>query len=125
MTRYNLAKTAYGAPNSSVRSPRSTEYDLFSRVTRMLKASIETKDSDFSKLVSALHDNRRMWTMIAGSVSEKENQLPQDLRAKLFYLAEFTNEYTSQVLQSGASATPLLDINAAVMSGLQGRTQSV
>ena len=69
--------------------------------------------------MSTLHENRRLWVLFAGDVASKDNLLPDTLRAQLFYLAEFTLQHTSKVLDGTASVDVLIEINTAVMRGLR------
>ncbi len=112
------AKTAYGASDAPIRTDRSTEYALFTRVTRNIHAAARKGRAGFQELINALHENRIMWTTLAADVAGSENQLPADLRAQLFYLAEFTEAHTRKVLRREAGVSPLLEVNMAVMRGL-------
>lgn len=85
----------------------------------MLRAAEQEPSQNFVKLTNALHENSRLWTMIAGSVAENDNKLSSELRARLFYLAEFTKIHTSKILRKEASALPLIEINSSIMAGLQ------
>ena len=58
---------------------------------------------------------------MAIDVADNENALPQELRAQLFYLAEFTEHHSRRVLRREADVTALIDINTAVLRGLNGR----
>jgi flagellar protein FlaF len=40
------------------------------------------------------------------------------------YLAEFTDTHSRSVLKGDADVGPLIDVNTAIMSGLQARRQS-
>ena len=73
----------------------------------------------FNGLATAIHDNRRLWTLLAGDVADEGNTLPQGLRAQIFYLAEFTLHHSPKVLDGSASADVLVEINTAVMRGLR------
>lgn len=115
-----LAKTAYAGAAVPIRTGRGTEYELFAQITRRLNAAVTRPEGDFNALVSALHDNRTLWTTLAADVAEAENGLPQALRARLYYLSEFTRHHTRRVLAGDASAGVLVDINMAVMRGLRG-----
>lgn len=119
MTAYTAAKAAYSTPNFATRSPRSTEYELIGRVTQTLRRAIESKDQNYPAYVAALHDNRRLWVALATNVADTANELPGDLRARLFYLSEFTLQHTRAVLVGEGSAEVLVEINGAVMEGLQ------
>ena len=68
-----------------------------------------------------LSENRRLWTILAVDVANSENRLPKELKANIFYLAEFTEAQSKKILKGDADIRPLVDINAAVMKGL--RTQ--
>lgn len=124
MNAIQLARTAYAAPDVPVRSGRSAEYDLFARVTRSLREAMRGSTPGVAPLARALHDNQRLWTALAADVADARNGLPRDLRARLFYLAEFTRVHSARVLRGEASADVLVDINTAVMRGLAQREGS-
>jgi flagellar protein FlaF len=116
-----MAKTAYAAPGAPSRTDRATEYDLFARITRRLRDAIgQGAEAKFAR-IRALHDNLRLWTTLAADVAGEGNGLPRDLRARLFYLAEFTRVHTAKVLEGEAETGVLVDINTAVMRGLAAR----
>lgn len=118
MNAYSMARSAYSGAAIPTRTDRGTEYELFARVTRRLNAAAQG-DGDFNALIHALHDNRTLWTALAADVSVETNKLPRELRARIFYLAEFTSHHTRRVLAGEAGAEVLVDINTAVMRGLR------
>lgn len=109
------ALQAYGAA-AQLRDPRQAERQVLAHVTARLAAAAAS--GDFARLAAALSENRRLWTRLAADVAGAGNGLPQELRARLFWLAEFTRAHSSRVLKGEAEAGPLLEINAAVMRGL-------
>ncbi len=113
-----LAQNAYGSSARAVKTAQSAEYDAFSRITSALKAA-----ATFPEKVQALTQNRSLWTLLASDVAGKGNGLPQQLRAQIFYLADFTNQHTSKVLRGDAESDVLIEINTSIMAGLrqQGR----
>ncbi len=119
MNALNMAQTAYAASQTPVRTPRGTEYEAFARITHRLTTAVARGRAAFGSLAHAIHDNRQLWIMLAADVAEDENGLPQDLRARIFYLAEFTAHYSRKVLADGADASVLVDINTAIMRGLR------
>lgn len=121
MNAHSLAQRAYSATTGSTRSERSTEYELIAQVTHRLKCAAQKGKRGFPQLVEALHDNRKIWTALAVDVSSPDNDLPQELRARIFYLAEFMQHHTRQVLKREAKVGPILEINVAVLRGLSGR----
>ncbi len=120
MTSLSLAFDAYSRPDTPTRPARSVEYDLFARVTRRLTLAFRARAVDFPALAAALHDNDRLWRTLALDVADPGNELPAGLRAQLFYLHEFTVLQTRRILEDGASAEVLIDINTAIMRGLRG-----
>jgi flagellar protein FlaF len=115
-----LAQRAYAQTAAPTRTPRSAEYEVIARMTHRLKsASLEATTGVTPALAAALHDNRRMWITLAADVAGEGNGLPAELRARLFYLADFSRLHTSKVLAGKASVIPLLEINTAVLRGLR------
>jgi len=114
------AQTAYGAQTGATRTPRAVEYDTFARITHRLKSAAESRQSP-TALAGAIHDNRRLWTILAVDVANDANPLPRALRAQIISLAEFTRQHSSKVLRDGADVAPLIEINTAMMRGLSDR----
>ena len=124
MNALQMAKTAYASNQAHIRTPRSTEYDAFARVTHDLKQAASRDGGDFSALARALHTNRQLWTMLAADVAEPGNALPSELRAQIFYLSEFTAGHSRKVLRGEESAEVLVEINTAVMRGLRQKADA-
>ena len=112
------ARHAYS--ESATRSPRATEFVLLSDISRRLRRAVANADTDHPELAAAIHANRRVWTALAADVADPCNALSPELRARVFYLARFCDAHSRKVLRDEADATVLLDINAAVLSGLAG-----
>lgn len=119
MNALQMAKTAYASNQAPIRTPRGIEYEAFARITHRMKSASDRGKPGFPDLARALHQNRQLWTMLAADVAETDNGLPQDLRARIFYLAEFTADHSRKVLRGSEPVDPLLDINMAVMRGLR------
>lgn len=119
MNALNSAKTAYAAPGHPIRTARGTEYEIFARITQRLRAAQAAEPSGFAQMAGALHDNRKLWTTLAADVAGRGNGLPEALRARIFYLAEFTRHHSRKVLAREASADTLIEINTAIMRGLR------
>jgi len=114
-----FAKRAYTENAASTGTARSIEYEVMARVTHRMKSAAEAGPQAFPKLVEALSDNQRLWTVLALDVADEENGLPKDLRARIFYLAEFVRVHTGKVLSKQARLGPLLEINTAILRGLR------
>ncbi len=120
MNSFATARAAYARPAGPARSLRSIEYDLFARTTQRLGDAWAGRATDFAALVGALDDNLRLWLTLATDVAHPDNGLPGDLRARLFYLYEFTATHTRRIQGGAAEIDALIDINTAVMRGLRG-----
>ncbi len=121
MNALNMAKTAYATAQSPIRTPRSTEYEAFARITHRLKEASKKGRAGFASLAEAIHNNRRLWTLLAGDVADSENGLPRELRAQIFYLAEFTNHHSTLVLNGEGDVDVLVEINTSIMRGLRSQ----
>ncbi|MEM6481210.1 MAG: flagellar biosynthesis regulator FlaF [Pseudomonadota bacterium] len=119
MNASQRAQNAYRHHAQAAKTTRDTEYDAFARVTSSMKIAATKGREGYNELVEALHDNRRLWTILAADVASKANSLPSELRARIFYLSEFTQKHSTLVLRKEASVRPLLEINVAVMRGLR------
>lgn len=115
MSPFARAQAGY-AMAPTVRTERSVEYEAFARVTSRLRGA---RDADFPELAAAVHDNTRLWIVLAADVATPGNALPEVLRAQLFSLGEFAQSHGRQVLKGGANVDALIDINTAVMRGLE------
>jgi flagellar biosynthesis activator protein FlaF len=117
-----MAKSAYAGPGAPTRTPRSLEYDLFARITHRLKQAQSGLPESFADLARALHENLTLWTVLAADVADPDNMLPAALRARLYYLSEFTRSQTRKVLGGGPArmVDVLVEVNISVMRGLRG-----
>lgn len=120
MNAIQRAQTAYGHHARATNTPRDTEYDAFARVTRRLAAAAKTPDNT-PELAAAIYENRRLWMILASDVALQSNPLPGDLKARVLYLAEFAEVHGRKILAGTATALPLIEINTAIMQGLQNR----
>ncbi len=121
MNALDSARMAYTSAAAPIRNERGVEYDAFARVTHRLKST--NPRQNYPAFVQALHENRQLWTLLAIDVADAANKLPQELRAQIFYLAEFTTYQTTKVLSSGAGTDALIEINTAIMRGLRQQEQ--
>ncbi|MBZ0122522.1 MAG: flagellar biosynthesis regulator FlaF [Roseovarius sp.] len=120
MNATSQAQAAYRTAANPIRTPRGAEYDAFARITGRLRTA-SRPPAGFGDLAAAIHDNRRLWAILAADAAGEGNLLPPELRARILYLAEFTRLHSGRVLRAGAPAEPLIGINTAVMRGLAGR----
>ncbi|WP_317056378.1 flagellar biosynthesis regulator FlaF [Roseovarius rhodophyticola] len=118
------AQNAYRDQTQSVKTHKETEFDAFARITSRLKQASSLGRKGFKELAAALHDNRRLWTLLASDVASTSNGLSPELRARIFYLSEFTRQHSTQVLKQTGTVEPLIEINTAIMRGLRSGGQT-
>lgn len=117
MNAFAQAQRAYAPTEAPTKTARSAEYDVIGRISSRIKRAIQ-KD-DFPALVAALHENNQLWMALAIDVANPNNLLPDELRARIVYLAEFTRQHSQKVMRKNESAIPLLEINSAILKGLK------
>ncbi len=120
MTYTQSARTAYARPEAPARTLRTIEYDLIARTTQRMTTAWSRRTVDFPVFAATLNENLTLWSTLAADVASAENGLPQQLRAQLFYLYQFTAEHSRAILEGRGSIEVLVDINTAVMRGLRG-----
>ncbi|MGR3722171.1 flagellar biosynthesis regulator FlaF [Abyssibius alkaniclasticus] len=118
-----MAKSLYARPAGATGTERSIEYKAFARATAKLAAHSGGKAGAFSELAEALCENQRLWIVLAGDVASAHNGLPATLRARIFFLCEFTQAHSRKVLEGKATPDVLVEVNTAVMRGLRADGQ--
>lgn len=115
------AREGYTNVLQPTRTTKDIEFEALARITRNLQSAAKKAKSGFPELAAALHKNRKLWDIFAIEVANPNNPLDKELRARIFYLSEFTRTHTSAVLQRKASVAPLIEINTAIMRGLRNK----
>lgn len=118
MTAYS--NLAYARPAAPIRTPRAAEYEVIARITQRLAVACQRRKLDYPGLIAALAENELLWSTLAADVASSGNGLPQALRARLFYLYQFTAEHSRKVRAGNGSPEVLVEINTAVLRGLRG-----
>lgn len=101
-----------------MRSIKDAEIDVILKITRDLKHKNQNRVEDFPAFTAALRQNCRLWVALAADVANSQNALSADVRAKIFYLCEFTQVQTRRVLSEGLTAEALIEINVSILRGL-------
>ncbi|MFZ1470042.1 MAG: flagellar biosynthesis regulator FlaF [Paracoccaceae bacterium] len=118
MTSYS--NLAYAHPSAPTRTPRAAEYEVIARITQRLSTASARRNENHPAFVEALALNEQLWSTLAVDVAGEGNGLPQALRARLFYLYQFTAEHSRKVRSGDANPEVLIEINTAVLRGLRG-----
>jgi|TARA_R100000455_G_C6246888_1_gene104397 flagellar protein FlaF len=111
---------AYQTAATRSEDPRATEYRLFAQVTRALMSAKQAQaDGDIRVMAESLDWNRRVWSAMALDCSDRENKLPEALRAGIISLSLFVSKHSSAVMRGAADIDTLIDINRTIMQGLE------
>jgi flagellar biosynthesis regulator FlaF len=111
------ALSAYGAVIRTTEDPRAIEYRLLARASATLEAGQSAPAP--AALPAAVHENRMVWTAFAADLAEDGNGCEETLRARLLSLARWVFAESDRVLRERKSPQALIDVNRAVMLGLQ------
>ena len=122
MTASALARHAYNQTTKTTASARSIERQLLARLTTAMVVAEKNRKTDHPGYIHALSKNLEFWTVVAGDVASENNKLPQELRANLFYLFEFTRAHSRKIINGddALDTEPLIEINQNIIRGLQG-----
>ncbi len=113
-----MSLQAYQTAQTVTESPRQTEYRLFAMVTSALR---ETAGEPGKEMFDAVDWNRRLWLTLQADLSNDENQLPDDLKARLISLALWVDRHSAGVLRGQFNVDALINVNRAIMDGLAGK----
>lgn len=117
-----MSLNAYRRAQEIGASPRGTEYRLMSQITAEM---IAARDAGLAgvKLMPALHRNRRAWSTFSTVCSAPDNQLPEDLRARIISLAIFVDRHTTEVVCGREAVDDLIHLNRAIIDGLSAENR--
>ncbi|MBC9179856.1 flagellar biosynthesis regulator FlaF [Pseudoroseomonas ludipueritiae] len=112
------AMTAYGAVIRETENPRAIEYRVLARAAAMLELAA-LPSAGPADLPAAVHENRMVWTAFAADLAGDGNSCEDMLRVRLLSLARWVFAESDRVLRERKSPQALIDVNRAVMLGLQ------
>ena len=114
---------AYKQAATRTESPREMEYRLFGQVTRALMHAASVDPSEITTRIEALDWNRRLWSTLATDCADPGNAMGMALRAQIISISIFVSKHSSAVMRGDDDFETLIDINRAIMQGLNGGAQ--
>jgi len=121
---HNLATAAYQQTTQSTVSPRELEATLLLKAAARLQAVKDDWGTEGGpvSLDEALSYNRRLWTILATSVTSNDNPMPLEIKQNLGSLGAFILKHTLDVMTnpSPERLTTLIQINRNIAQGLRG-----
>jgi flagellar protein FlaF len=117
------AAQAYGAVAKQIASPRELEAHLLLKAAARLQSIQDGWSTNQQDLDAALLYNRKLWTVLLGSVTNDDNPLPVAIRQNVANLGLFVMKQTVAIT---AEPKPerlrsLITINRELAAGLLGR----
>ncbi|MCP4394134.1 MAG: flagellar biosynthesis regulator FlaF [Alphaproteobacteria bacterium] len=116
----NQQLKAYEQSQKSNLTPRDAEATALTKAAVMMedaKNKVEDKDI-FTK---AVRFNHLLWTILQADIAEKENKLPEQLKANIMSLSIFVDKQTTKALQeyNYSVLEAMIDINKNLAAGLR------
>ena len=117
------AAQAYSKTAKATVTPREREASLLIKAAAQLQQTKDESIQDRDKLRSALHYNRKLWTVLVTSVTSDENPLPLAIKNNIASLGVFIFGQTMEIL---AQPEPdklgvLISINREIAAGLRSQ----
>lgn len=121
MTRTSTSRSAYKQTIRETEQPDEIERRIFGQITRELEKLPPGPTLGLSEQDrEALARNQQLWGVMMFDVMEKENPLPEKLKAGIISLALFVDQHTPEVLAGRKTAEALIDINRNILKGMKG-----
>lgn len=119
----NQAAKIYGKVASKISNPRELEANLLLDAAYRLQSVRDAWDRRGENLNTALHYNRKLWTIFLSAVTNEDNPLPADIRQNVANLGLFVCKQTLAILADPKPQNlgSLININREVAAGLLGR----
>ncbi|MBA5778454.1 flagellar biosynthesis regulator FlaF [Stappia sp. F7233] len=120
---HNLAASAYQTTSQKTVGGRELEAQLLLKAAAKLQLTLEQWETEAPESLSdALTYNRRLWTILATSVTSEDNPLPVEIRQNLGSLGAFILNHTLNLMMRPERdrIKTLISINRNIAQGLRG-----
>ena len=115
----------YKSPSSGTKAASDNEYNLLGQISGELKIAYDNRVSKYPELVEAVTRNSLLWTIFAAEAADQRNGLSEEIRAKIFWLAQYVDLESKNVLRELSGAENLIEINKCIMRGLRESSASI
>ncbi|GAB4238398.1 MAG: flagellar biosynthesis regulator FlaF [Methyloligellaceae bacterium] len=114
------AVDVYNKTSKVTQSPRQLEASLLLKAASKMQEVHDSWAEGTTDLESALHYNRRLWTVFVSAVSEADSPLPLEIRNNVASLGVFIFKHSLDVQLDPApeKLLTLININKEVAAGL-------
>jgi flagellar protein FlaF len=116
----NQAENLYQNPARAVMSDRGNEIDLFRRSITELR-QVSGGDGTLSgENAEKISRNLQLWDALSVDILSPKNELPDDIKIMLINLGKFIRQHTFELYAGRGTVDVLIDINIAILGGLEG-----
>ena len=114
------AAQAYARTAQTTLNGRDLEASVLLKAAARLQAVKENWDAQKDKLDEALTFNRKIWTVLASSVSSDDNPLPKPVKQNILNLSVFIFNHSMRMITEPAAERlgVLININREIAGGL-------
>lgn len=117
------ATRAYNQTATATSTPRELEATLLMKAAKKLQDIRDDALNDKAALEEALIYNRKLWSVFVGSVTGRDNELPQTIKNNIASLGVFIFKQTHETKTAPApeKLDSLIAINREIAAGLRGK----
>jgi len=117
------AADAYRKVAKEIASPRDLEASLLLKAAAQLQTIQDSWQDRKTDLNSALHFNRKLWSVFITEVARNDNPLPVEIRQNVATLGVFIMNQTVSILSDPKreALSALININREIAAGLRGQ----
>ncbi|MFY9694743.1 MAG: flagellar biosynthesis regulator FlaF [Xanthobacteraceae bacterium] len=119
----NYGAQAYAKIANETAPPRELEAILLLKAAAKLQAVHDVWPEKSPEFDDALRYNRKLWTVLLGSVNRNDNQLPKPVRNNLLQLGMFVMNETFAAMTKPTlnQLKAMIKVNRGIAAGLRGR----
>ncbi len=118
-----MSYAAYASAQNAGESPRDLEIRAISHITRQLIEANRAGTEPLAR-IRALNGNIRLWSLLMQDLSNPDNSLPDDLKARYISLGLFARRTSLAALSTASDLSPLIRLNTDVLDALDRQRHS-
>jgi flagellar protein FlaF len=115
------ATSAYAKTAQKTASPRELEAHLLLKAAARIQSVIDGTITDLPGALEALRYNRRLWTILLGSITDPSHPMPVEIRQNVANLGIFSVSHTLalEIEPDPERMGVLVNINRRIAEGLR------
>jgi flagellar protein FlaF len=114
-----MSASSYANLQSRIETPRETEIRAFRYVNGLLSSA-----SDAAGRAVALHKTHRLWSILLAELTNPDNKLPVELRARLVSLGLWAQREALARLSDDRGVEPLMALHRDMIEALEAQASA-